>query len=126
VTKKSNRLVWNFESTLTLPRGGRSRAGAPGMCRVRSTSPSPPSQEWHGVASGEACDVYVRVCGVWGLEIVLSLNCFNPFYSTLLSGCMLCLFLINQRSNYCKDQSSARITKPQKASKTSSLSETSF
>jgi hypothetical protein len=26
----------------------------------------PPSQEWHGVASGEACGVYVRVCGgVW-------------------------------------------------------------
>ena len=36
------------------------------MCRVRSTSPSPPSQEWHGVASGEDCGVYVRVCGVWG------------------------------------------------------------
>ncbi len=25
------------------------------MCRVRRTTPSPPSQEWHGVASGEAC-----------------------------------------------------------------------
>ena len=53
-----------------LPRGSQEgairRAGAPGMCRVRSTSPSPPSQEWHGVASGEACGVYVRVRGVWG------------------------------------------------------------
>jgi hypothetical protein len=52
--------------SLEAPKRGRSRAGAPGMCRVRSTSPSPPSQEWHGVASGEACGVYVRVCGVWG------------------------------------------------------------
>jgi hypothetical protein len=25
------------------------------MCRVRRTTPSPPSQEWHDVASGEAC-----------------------------------------------------------------------
>jgi len=38
------------------------------MCRVllRRTSPSPPSQEWHGVASGEACGVYVPVGGVCG------------------------------------------------------------
>ncbi len=34
------------------PKRGRSRAGA-GMCRVRRTTPSPPSQEWHGV------------CGEW-------------------------------------------------------------
>jgi hypothetical protein len=36
------------------PKRGRSGAGA-GMCRVRRTTPSPPSQEWHDVASGEAC-----------------------------------------------------------------------
>ena len=51
------------------PKRGRSKSGGGDVCRVRRTTPSPPSQEWHGVASGEACGVYVRVCGgVWGAE----------------------------------------------------------
>ncbi len=62
-----------------LPRGGdQERAG---NCRVgRPIRPHrPPSQEWHGVASGEACGVYVRVCGVWGacrtrLELYIEQN----------------------------------------------------
>ncbi len=47
-----------------LPRArGRSRAGGDVLCTPYV--PIAPSQEWHGVASGEACGVYVRVCGLW-------------------------------------------------------------
>ncbi len=48
------------------PKRGRSRAGGDVSCRPAVRPHRPPSQEWHGVASGEACGVYVRVCGVWG------------------------------------------------------------
>ncbi len=51
------------------PKRGRSRAGGDVSCRPAVRPHRPPSQEWHGVASGEACGVYVRVCGgVWGAE----------------------------------------------------------
>jgi len=51
------------------PKRGRSRAGGELSCRPAVRPHRPPSQEWHGVASGEACGVYVRLCGwVWGAE----------------------------------------------------------
>ncbi len=54
---------------LALAQYQRSRAGGDVSCRPAVRPHRPPSQEWHGVASGEACGVYVRVCGgMWGAE----------------------------------------------------------
>ena len=49
-----------------LPRGGDQERGRR-ECVVYAVRPHrPPPKSGHGVASGEACGVYVRVCGVWG------------------------------------------------------------
>jgi hypothetical protein len=66
-----------------LPRGSQEGAiksgGAGNVSSTQYVPIAPRSQEWHGVASGEACGVYVRVCGVWGacrtrLELYIEQN----------------------------------------------------